>query len=178
LLAQPDLNPRIREQIERQLEVRPPGTLKQVASEAVSSGKSRIKVSAAIQRTAEDGTVFDSKWELSVYEWLRRVIPAAHLQRQPVFLLQAACQDDRGAKIRPVRYTADFLLSREPRTDEAAPLHAEDVVVDAKGWRTEIFILKAKWFVGTFGKAVRLVRQGHTEDMEKLLEEYVSKFNR
>lgn len=176
LLAQPDLNPRIREQIERQLESRPPDTLKQVAGEAVAAGKARIRVSAAAQRTADDGRVFDSKWELRVYEWLRRVIPAGHLHLQPVFLLQAACTDDRGQKVRAVRYTADFLLSRTPRAVEDAPLAEEDIVVDAKGWSTEIFRIKAKWFVDTYGKAIRVVRQCHTEDMESLLREYKAKF--
>lgn len=120
--------------------------------------------------------MFASKWELRVYEWLRRMIPAEHLHLQPAFLLQPECRDDLGRIVRPVRYFADFLISRRPRVEEDAPLAEEDIVVDAKGWRTEIFRMKAKWFVNAYSKSIRLVRQNHTEDMETLLAEYRAKF--
>ncbi len=170
----PDLNPKIREQIERQLEESRQLSLPE-AVKAAGNG-ARIKVAEASKRTAADGRVFASKWEMTVYDWLRRMIKPEHLHLQVPFELQGACADDNGKKQQAVRYIADFVISGRSPSDEGWELEDRDVVIDAKGFRTEMFRVKSKLFVGRYHRGIRLARQGHPEDLENIFKEYQSKF--
>jgi hypothetical protein len=86
------------------------------------------------------GILFDSKKEARVYGELRNRFMAGDiddLQLQVPFELQPGYRNKAGKKIRDIKYIADFTYKdREGRTH----------VVDAKGWRTDVYRLKKKLF--------------------------------
>ena len=91
------------------------------------------------RRKMVDGVSFRSTLEANVYQLLRLweqagVIQA--LQVQPLFILQPKRRPLIGNAMRAITYTADFSYTRKGRR----------VVIDAKGYRMEVYRLKAKLF--------------------------------
>lgn len=84
-----------------------------------------------------DGIVFDSKWEMRVFELMRDALGADSIELQPEFILQEAFTGPDGKKVRAITYTADFLVRRGDAS----------WVVDAKGMLTEIFKRSEKMFL-------------------------------
>lgn len=86
-----------------------------------------------------DGRQFDSTLEADAYIWLRELECEGKIQAfelQPVFLLQEEFEK-LGKKFQPIRYIADFLITWPDGTRE---------VVDTKGERTDVYLLKRKLF--------------------------------
>jgi len=104
----------------------------------------RIKVSAAVDRTV-DGIVFDSKLEAKLYLELVAWIGKDAFSLQPKFCLQPGFVDYQGKKQREIAYSADFLIG--PPWVEGTPLTEQHLVVDVKGWKTELYRLKKKMFL-------------------------------
>lgn len=98
-----------------------------------SSAELREKVRGTIRKTV-DGIEFRSTLEANVYQLLRlwqRAGWIGDLKVQPGFVLQ---KKQRG--IREITYRADFSFQRSGKI----------VVVDAKGYRMEVYRIKAKLF--------------------------------
>ena len=104
------------------------------------SGRIRNVAAKAGRTDPDTGRVFDSKRELERYHELRIREMAGditHLSLQPVFTLLPKTVTQR-ATIRPVTYRADFqYFERES---------GETVVEDVKGFATEVYRLKRKFF--------------------------------
>ena len=115
--------------------------------------RSGTRVAVAVPRskygavpTRLDGIRFASKREADRYAQLRVLELAGHitnLQLQPAFDLHAL----GGLKV--ARYVADFAY-RDERTQHL-------VIEDAKGMKTPVFRLKAKWLQAEHGIEVRCV---------------------
>jgi hypothetical protein len=106
----------------------------------------KFNVSPKDQRTL-DGIVFDSKFEMNAYRFLRdRNIP---FTRQPRFVLQEGFRDPvSGKRVREIAYEGDFLLrDREGR----------EFIVDTKGFRTEVFRVKEKMMLNQ-GRRVHCIK--------------------
>jgi hypothetical protein len=89
-----------------------------------------------------DGYSFDSKVEERYYRQLKLLEAAGEIfdiQVHPTFLLQEEFTDGRGKKIRPVMVEMDFGFR-----ETARPL--VPIVVDIKGAKTDLFLLKEKLF--------------------------------
>lgn len=100
------------------------------------------------QKTVLDGIKFDSKKEANRYAELRLMERAGlikGLQRQVRFELIPAFDVD-GKHYRPTSYVADFVY-----TDTKS---GKQVVEDCKGFRTDIYRLKAKMFAHKFGVSI------------------------
>lgn len=96
--------------------------------------------------TVLDGIRFASRREAERYRQLRLLELAGHitnLQLQPSFDLHAL----GGVKV--ARYVADFAY-RDEQTQQL-------VIEDAKGVKTPVFTLKAKWLKAEHGVDVRCV---------------------
>lgn len=88
------------------------------------------------------GMSFDSKRESERYLVLRDKLnkgEIAELQLQPVFELQPAFTDGMGKKHRPITYVADFTYHDLK--------NKVWVVEDAKGFKTEKYMIKKKLFL-------------------------------
>lgn len=99
-------------------------------------------------KTVVDGIVFDSKREAKRYQELKLMERAGaikNLQRQVRFELIPAFDVD-GKHYRPTSYVADFVY-----TDTKS---GKEVVEDCKGFRTDIYRLKAKMFAHKFGVSI------------------------
>lgn len=100
------------------------------------------------QKTVLDGIKFDSKKEANRYAELKLMERAGlikGLQRQVRFELIPAFDVD-GKHYRPTSYVADFVY-----TDTKS---GKQVVEDCKGFRTDIYRLKAKMFANKFGVSI------------------------
>lgn len=100
------------------------------------------------QKTVLDGIKFDSKKEANRYAELKIMERAgliSGLQRQVRFELIPAFDVD-GKHYRPTSYVADFVY-----TDVKS---GKQVVEDCKGFRTDIYRLKAKMFAHKFGVSI------------------------
>lgn len=100
------------------------------------------------QKTVLDGIKFDSKKEANRYAELKLMERAGlikGLQRQVRFELIPAF-DVGGKHYRPTTYVADFVY-----TDMKS---GKQVVEDCKGFRTDIYRLKAKMFAHKFGVSI------------------------
>jgi len=89
-----------------------------------------------------DGTAFDSKKEAAHYLLLKDRLNIGEiklLSLQPSFTLQEGFRYE-GKAIRPIKYIADFMY------------HEGDtvVVVDVKGFKTEVYNLKKKMFLSRY----------------------------
>lgn len=99
-------------------------------------------------KTTIDGITFDSKREAKRYgelKLLERAGVIKDLQRQVRYELIPAF-DAGGKHYRPTSYVADFVY-----TDTKT---GEEVVEDCKGYRTDIYRLKAKMFAHKFGVSI------------------------
>lgn len=100
------------------------------------------------QKTVLDGIKFDSKKEANRYAELKLMERAGlikGLQRQVRFELIPSFDVD-GKHYRPTSYVADFVY-----TDTKS---GKQVVEDCKGFRTDIYRLKAKMFAHKFGVSI------------------------
>ena len=91
-------------------------------------------------KTQIDGIIFDSKKETEYYKnllLLKQAGEVIDIKLQPEFELQEGYVKD-GAKIRPIKYIADFLVVYKDR-------HIE--IIDTKGYRKDkVYLLKKKLF--------------------------------
>lgn len=84
-----------------------------------------------------DGVVYDSKKEAkraAVLQQQAKFGIITNLQRQVAFELQPGYTNNKGAKIRPITYVADFTYEQ----------NGQKYIEDTKGWRTDIYKLKKK----------------------------------
>lgn len=108
-------------------------------------GKSKYHATKAVV----DGITFDSKREAKRYHELKLMERAGaikNLQRQVRYELIPAF-DAGGKHYRPTSYVADFVY-----VDTKS---GEEVVEDCKGFRTEVYKLKAKMFAHKYGVSIR-----------------------
>lgn len=100
------------------------------------------------KKTVVDGIVFDSKKEAKRYGELKLMERAGvicDLQRQVKFELQPAFYFD-GKTYRAINYIADFVYYKVKT--------GEEIVEDCKGFRTDVYKLKAKMFAYKFGVSI------------------------
>jgi hypothetical protein len=98
------------------------------------------------QKTEVDGIKFDSKWEAERYSQLSAMQRAGQikdLQRQVKFVLQDGYVNNKGEKIRPICYLADFQY-----TDNEGRQIVEDTKSPAT--KTDVFKIKKKLFEAKF----------------------------
>lgn len=98
------------------------------------------------QKTEVNGIKFDSKWEAERYNQLSAMQQAGQikdLQRQVKFVLQDGYVNNKGEKIRPICYFADFQY-----TDNEGRQIVEDTKSPAT--KTEVFKIKKKLFEARF----------------------------
>ena len=99
------------------------------------------------KKTAVDGITFDSKKEARRYSELKLMEKAGeiyNLELQPRFLLQDKFRY-KGEAFRKIEYIADFRY-----TDKTGATVVEDV----KGYKTEMYNLKKKWFLRQYGELI------------------------
>lgn len=90
-------------------------------------------------KTWTDGIWFDSKREARCYQTLlmrQRAGEITHLARQVPYELQPGFVANDGAKVRPIKYIADFVYYDV--------ILGKQVIVDCKGYRTKEYLLKKK----------------------------------
>ena len=100
-------------------------------------------------KTVVDGITFDSKREAKRYgelKLLERSGAISDLRRQVRYELIPAF-DVQGKHYRPTSYVADFVYV-DAKT-------GTEVVEDVKGYRTDVYRLKAKLFAAKFGVSIR-----------------------
>lgn len=100
------------------------------------------------KKTVVDGITFDSKREANRYgelKLLERAGAIKGLHRQVRYELIPAF-DAGGKHYRPTSYVADFVYT-DCKT-------GEKIVEDCKGYRTDVYRLKAKLFAHKFGVAI------------------------
>lgn len=98
-------------------------------------------------KTDIDGIRFDSKKEAEFYAELKlreKAGEITHLRLQPRYLLQKAFRHE-GKQYREIEYIADFEYIDNGKT----------VVVDVKGFRTAVYMLKKKLFLYKYGSKVK-----------------------
>lgn len=86
-----------------------------------------------------DGVVYDSKKEAkraAVLIQQEKYGIITNLQRQVSFELQPGYTNNKGAKIRPITYRADFTYEQD----------GKKIVEDCKGFRTKEYSIKKKIF--------------------------------
>jgi hypothetical protein len=91
------------------------------------------------QRTEIDGITFDSKSEASYYSQLKLLQRAGEVKDiilQPRFTLLESFKKN-GKKFRGIEYVADFWVTYKDGRRE---------IIDVKGKKTELYIVKRKWF--------------------------------
>ena len=100
-------------------------------------------VAEPVRRTFE-GVVFDSTWEMQVYQALLAAFPKKAIQRQVPFTLVEKGRFLDGTARRAVRYVADFVVDG-------------CCVLDAKGAKSQLFVVKQKLFEERCGVPLHLV---------------------
>ena len=137
--------PHIQKQINRQLAKKT--RMEEIADEENVEKKS--KYSSA--KTDVDGIRFDSKKEADFYAELKlreKAGEISHLRLQPRYLLQEAFKHD-GKQYREIEYVADFEYVENGVT----------VVVDVKGFKTAVYMLKKKLFLYKYGDKVKFIEE-------------------
>lgn len=102
-------------------------------------------------KTDVDGVRFDSKKEAEFYAELKlreKAGEISHLRLQPRYMLQEAFKLE-GKRYREMEYVADFEYIE----------NGETVVVDVKGFRTAVYIIKRKLFLYRYGDKVKFVEE-------------------
>ena len=103
-------------------------------------------------KTETDGIVFDSRFEAEKYEELKtleRIGLIKDLQRQVRFILLDEYVNNKGEKIRPISYIADFCFFDMKKKQKIA--------MDTKGLETEVFRIKKKLFENKYRDYIFLV---------------------
>lgn len=138
----------------------PPHIQKQIRSqfasktrmeELVGADESEKKSKYSSAKTDVDGIRFDSKKEAEFYAELKlreKVGEISHLRLQPRYLLQEAFKHD-GKQYREIEYIADFEYIENGVT----------VVIDVKGFRTAVYMLKKKLFLCKYGDKVKFIEE-------------------
>lgn len=91
------------------------------------------------KKTAVGDKVYDSKKEARRATVLKRwqdIGLITGLKEQVRFVLQEGYTNNKGKKIRPIEYVADFMYVQDGR----------QIVEDCKGMRTDVYKLKKKMF--------------------------------
>lgn len=117
--------------------------MEEIAEEENPEKKS--KYSSA--KTDIDGIRFDSKKEAEFYAELKlreKAGEISHLRLQPRYLLQEAFKHD-GKQYREMEYVADFEYIE----------NGETVVVDVKGFKTAVYMIKRKLFLYRYGSSIK-----------------------
>ena len=102
-------------------------------------------------KTDVDGIRFDSKKEAEFYAELKlgeKAGEISHLRLQPRYLLQEAFKHE-GKHYREIEYVADFEYIE----------NGETVVVDVKGFKTAVYMLKRKLFLYRYGDKVKFIEE-------------------
>lgn len=137
--------PHIQKQINRQFAKKT--RMEEIAGEENVEKKS--KYSSA--KTDVDGIAFDSKKEAEFYAELKlreKAGEISHLRLQPRYLLQEAFKYD-GKQYREIEYIADFEYIE----------NGETVVIDVKGFKTAVYMLKKKLFLYKYGDMVKFIEE-------------------
>lgn len=137
--------PHIQRQIKSQLAKKT--RMEEIADEKNPEKKS--KYSSA--KTDIDGIRFDSKKEAEFYAELKlreKAGEITHLRLQPRYLLQEAFKHE-GKQYREMEYIADFEYIE----------NGETVVVDVKGFRTAVYMIKRKLFLYKYGDKVKFIEE-------------------
>ena len=137
--------PHIQQQINRQFASKT--RMEEIAEEENVEKKS--KYSSA--KTDIDGIRFDSKKEAEFYAELKlreKVGEISHLRLQPRYLLQEAFKHE-GKQYREIEYVADFEYIENGVT----------VVVDVKGFRPAVYMIKRKLFLYKYGDKVKFIEE-------------------
>lgn len=102
-------------------------------------------------KTDVDGISFDSKKEAEFYAELKlreKAGEITHLRLQPRYLLQEAFKHE-GKQYREMEYIADFEYIE----------NGETVVVDVKGFKTAVYMIKKKLFLYKYGDRVKFIEE-------------------
>lgn len=137
--------PHIQKQIRSQLAKKT--RMEEIAGEENPEKKS--KYSSA--KTDIDGIRFDSKKEAEFYAELKLREKAGEitcLRLQPRYLLQEAFKHE-GKQYREMEYVADFEYIE----------NGETVVVDVKGFRTAVYMIKKKLFLYKYGSEIKFIEE-------------------
>ena len=138
----------------------PPHIQKQIRSqfskktrmEEIADEKNPEKKSKYSSAKADvDGIRFDSKKEAEFYAELKlreKAGEITHLRLQPRYLLQEAFKHE-GKQYREMEYVADFEYIE----------NGETVVVDVKGFRTAVYMIKRKLFLYRYGDKVKFIEE-------------------
>ena len=112
------------------------------------------------RKTSVDGIDFDSKKEAARYRELKLLERAGairDLRRQVKYILVPTQRDQNGKVIEHAcSYVADFVY-KVPVKGPAGASIWEDVVEDAKGYRTEGYVIKRKLMLERHGIRIREV---------------------
>lgn len=127
--------------------------------------KHKFNVSPKEERTS-NGIVFDSKWEMKVYDIFREEIPEEHLHLQPRFTLLEAFVDPSGKKQRAITYVSDFLLGDGPDITD------RHILIDCKGMSTDVFKIKEKLFMSKYGHMIHKPKTNNTKAVKALIDMY------
>ena len=103
-------------------------------------------------KTEVDDIVFDSKFEAEKWNELKtleRIGIIKDLQRQVRFILLDEYVNNKGEKIRPISYIADFVYFDIKKKQKIA--------MDTKGLETEVFRIKKKLFENKYRDYIFLV---------------------
>ena len=137
--------PHIQKQIKSQLAQKT--RMEEIADEENIEKKS--KYSSA--KTDVDEIRFDSKKEAEFYAELKlreKAGEISHLRLQPRYLLQEAFKHE-GKQYREMEYVADFEYIE----------NGVIVVVDVKGFRTAVYMIKKKLFLYKYGDKVKFIEE-------------------
>lgn len=102
-------------------------------------------------KTDVDGITFDSKKESEFYAELKlreRAGEISHLRLQPRYLLQEAFRHE-GKQYNKMEYVADFEYIENGKI----------VVIDVKGFKTAVYMLKKKLFLYKYGDKVKFIEE-------------------
>lgn len=120
--------------------------------EEIAEGENPEKKSKySSAKTDVDGIRFDSKKEAEFYAELKlreKAGEISHLRLQPRYLLQEAFKHE-GKQYREIEYVADFEYIES----------GETVVVDVKGFKTAVYMLKRKLFLYRYGDRVKFIEE-------------------
>lgn len=103
-------------------------------------------------KTELDGVDFDSKFEAQKWQELKMLEHTGiikDLQRQVRFILLEGYTNNKGEKIRPISYIADFVYTDIKKKQK--------IVMDTKGLETEVFRIKKKLFENRYHEYLFLV---------------------